>query len=286
MMSKIDLHMHSNHSDGEFSPKELVEIAYQKKISAMAITDHDKATANKEAEQYAKTKEIDYISGIEITVNPPEGVKELHIVGLFIDSENEEIKKISTKHREYAIETAKKIIEKLNILGYKISFEDLTKETQGEHFGRPFIAKILMEKYPDKFQERSQVFDELLGKNGKAFVMAKGTELNEAINMIHKAGGIAIVAHPWYLGENMIEILEKFISLGGDGIELDLPIKDSISSEMKLVLKKFVKEHKIIISGGTDFHRLEEGEKEIGDRGISKEEFLRLKEYHQKNGKL
>lgn len=284
-MRKIDLHMHSNHSDGEFSPKELVDIVSKKGIPAMAITDHDKATANKEAKEYAEEKGIEYISGIEITATPPEGVKELHIVGLFIDSENEEIKAIPEKHEKYAIATAKKIIEKLNDLDYEISFEELVQETKGEHFGRPFIAKILMKKYPEKFQERSQVFDELLGKQGKAFVLPKGTELNEAIEMIHNAGGIAIVAHPWYLGENMLKILEDFVSFGGDGIELDYSPKDSIPENTREKLDDFAKKHNLIISGGTDFHEIKEGGKEIGDRGISKEEFLKLKEYHQKNAK-
>jgi 3',5'-nucleoside bisphosphate phosphatase len=284
-MMKIDLHMHSNHSDGEFSPKELVEIASKKGIPAMSITDHDKVTANKEAEKYAKEKGIKYISGIEITTTPPEGVKELHIVGLFINSEDEEIKAIPEKHKEYAILTAKKIIKKLNNLNYKINFEELVQETKGEHFGRPFIAKVLMRKYPEKFQERSQVFDELLGKQGKAFVIPKGTKLNEAIKIIHNAGGIAIVAHPWYLGNNMLKILNKFVSLGGDGIELDYSPNDSIPENTKEILEKFVKEHNLVISGGTDFHNIGEGKKEIGDRGISEKEFLKLKTYHQKNAK-
>jgi hypothetical protein len=284
-MKKVDLHMHSTHSDGEFTPKELVELFSKKGISAMSITDHDKVSANKEAEEYAKEKGIEYIHGIEITTTPPEGVKELHIVGLFVDSENEELKSIAERHKKYSIETAKKIIYNLNGLGYDITFEELEAETKGEHFGRPFIAKILMKKYPEKFQERSQVFDELLGKQGKAFVMPKGTELDEAIEIIHNAGGIAIVAHPWYLGENMLEILNKFISLGGDGIELDYSPKDSIPENTIELLENFVKEHDLVISGGTDFHNLEDGKKEIGDRGISEKEFLKLKEYHQKNAK-
>jgi len=281
---KIDLHIHSNHSDGEFSPIELVNIVSNKKISAMAITDHDRVSANKEAEGYAKEKGIEYIHGIEITVTPPEGVKELHIVGLFINSEDYKIKNISERHKKYAVQTAKKIIEKLNNLGYKISFEELVNETNGEHLGRPFIAKILMDKYPDKFQERSQVFDELLGKKGKAFVLPKGTDLDEAIKIIHNANGIAIVAHPWYLGEKMMDILEKFVSFGGDGIELDYSPKDSTPLDIRQILENFARERNLIISGGTDFHRVGEG-KEIGDRGISEKEFLELKKYHQKYGK-
>jgi predicted metal-dependent phosphoesterase TrpH len=278
-MVKIDLHMHSTHSDGVFNPKELIDFAVKRKVPAIAITDHDKVTANKEAENYAREKGIEYVSGIEITATPPEGVKELHIVGLFVNSENDKIKNIWEKHKEYAIDTAKKIIKNLNDLGYEITFEELSKETKGENFGRPFIAKLLMKKYPDKFKERKQVFNELLGKEGKAFVPAKGEELEEAIKAIHDSGGVAMVAHPWFLGENMIKILKEFVLLGGDGIELDYKLREDISEETHKFLKEFVIEHNLIISGGTDFHEKKEGESEIGDFGLTKEEFRRLKEY-------
>lgn len=285
-MNKIDLHMHSNHSDGDFSPKELVNIVSKKGIPAMSITDHDTATANYEAELYAKEKGIEYIPGIEITITPPSEVKELHIVGLFIDSKNKKIKKIPKEHKKYAVKTAKEIIKKLNKLGYKISFKELYKKTNGKHFGRPFIAEILLQKYPNKFSGRSEVFDELLGKNGKAFVLPKGTELKEAIEIIHEAGGIAILAHPWYLESKIFDILKEFVSLKGDGLEIDYTPKETIQEGLREKLEVFAKRNKLVISGGTDFHKSEMGKKEIGDRGLSEEEFLYLKEYHQKNAKL
>jgi len=284
-MTKIDLHLHSTHSDGLLTPKEIIDYAIKKGISAVAITDHDKATANEEAKIYADEKGIEYVPGIEITITPPKGIRELHLVGLFIDSNNEEIKKINERHRRYAIVIAKKIIEKLNELNYEITFEELSKETEGEHFGRPFIAKILMRKYPEEFKERSEVFDKLLGKNGKAFILPKGTELDEAIKIIHNAGGIAIIAHPWYLGENMLQILEEFISFGGDGTELDYKPKETIPEKTREILEDFVKKNNLIISGGTDFHGNKENGKEIGDFGITKEEFSKLKEYWKNNQK-
>ncbi len=285
-MKKIDLHIHSNHSDGEFSPKELVDIVFNKKIPVIAITDHDKLSANEEAKKYSKEKGIEYISGIEITVTPPKGVRELHVVGLFIDPNNVKLKSLSEQHKKNSIETSKKIISKLNSLGYEINFKELEKETGGKHYGRPFIAQILMRKYSNKFKDRKDVFNRLLGKEGKAFVLPKATELKECIDLVHNAGGVAILAHPWYIGEKMIEILKKFISFGGDGLEIDPPTKDSIPKETKIILEKFAKENNLVISGGTDFHKLEKGQKEIGDRGISEKEFLKLKKYHQKNAKL
>lgn len=281
-MVKIDLHMHSTFSDGELTPEELVDYALDRGVLAIALTDHDRTEGNSIAQNYAKEKDLEFVPGIEITTTPPEGVKELHIVGLFIDSENEEIKKIPARHREYAIKNTKIMIEKINDLGYEITFEELLKETDGKHLGRPFIAKILMRKYPDKFPNRKIVFNELLGKQGKAFVRPQGTELSKTIKIIHNAGGIAIVAHPWYLGENMIEILEKFVLLGGDGIEVDHTPKETIQEDTRYQLEEFVKKHNLIVSGGTDFHKKEEGEKEMGDRGISKEEFNKLKKYNQR----
>ena len=84
----------------------------------------------------------------------------------------------------------------------------------------------------------------------------------------------------------MLEILNKFVSLGGDGIELDYGLKESLSENMKGILEDFIEKNNLIVSGGTDFHEKKEGEKEIGDLGISKKEFLKLKEYHQKNAKI
>jgi len=278
-MIKADLHVHSTHSDGELTPKQLIDYALEKGLSAISITDHDRVSANKEAQEYANEKGIEYIPGIEITATPPEGAKELHIVGLFINPDDKEIKNISERHRKYSIETSKKIIKNLNKLGYKITFEELVKETNNKHLGRPFIAKILLRKYPDKLKDRKQVFNELLGKEGKAFVKARGTEMKEAIKIIHNAGGIAIVAHPWHLGENKEKIIEEFISFGGDGIELAYQSKKSVPKKIIKPLRRFSKKHRLVISGGTDFHEKKPDKSDLGEYGLTKKEFQKLKDY-------
>jgi len=281
-MPKIDLHIHSNISDGQFSPTEIVDLAIEKTIPIIAITDHNDVRGVKEAIEYSKGKNIEVIPGIEITVAPPENCRELHIVGLFIDYTNKEILKLLGASKKNSIYTSKKIIQILNNLGYNILFQELLDETNGKHFGRPFIAKILMRKYPEEFKERREVFDKLLGKQGKAFVMARGTSLKESIEMIHNAGGIAIIAHPWYLGEKMKEIIKEFIKLGGDGIERDYEQKDSIPEDQGKILDELIEKYNLAVSGGTDFHEIKVSEKEIGDRGISSKEFESLKEYSSK----
>lgn len=277
---KIDLHMHSTFSDGELTPEELVDYAISKNIKAIALTDHDEVLGNEVAEKYSRNKDIEFVPGVEITITPPEGVKELHMVGLFIDYNDKNLQGIKEKHQRFTIDTTRKILSKLNELGYDISFEELFEKFGGK-LARPFIAKLLIEKYPNDFVDRKDVFNKLLGKDGKAFVRPKGTEMKDAIDMIHDAGGIAIVAHPWYLGENMIKILEEFVAFGGDGIEIDFTPKETISEDTRAVLGTFAKDKELLISGGTDFHKHEEGKKDIGDRGISEMEFAILKQFYE-----
>ena len=285
-MTKIDLHLHSTASDGKLSPKELIDLAIKKKVPAISITDHDTTLGNNEATEYAKNKDLEFIPGIEITITPPKNCLELHMVGLFINPDDKDLLKIPKRHRLYATFVVKKIIKKLNDLGYKISFEELLKETEGKHLGRPFIAQILMRKYPNEFIDRKDVFNKLLGKDGKAFVTPRGTSMKKAIEIIHNAGGIAIIAHPWYLGERMEKVINEFSKLGGDGVEVDYTPKESIPENMRERLKKVVKENNLVIAGGTDFHEVKENEKEMGDNGLSLQEFKRLKEYFQSKSLL
>lgn len=280
-MAKIDLHMHSKESDGKYTPSQLVDLAIKKKIPVIAITDHDIASGNKEAQDYAKNKPIIYVPGIEITSTPPEGVKELHIVGLFIDSENKEIKAIHNRHKKYAEEVINKIIEKLNNLGYKITFKEALEEAKEKNLSRPIIAELLIKKYPSEFKDRKEVFNKLLGKQGKAFVKSKGTSMKRAIEIIHNSGGLAFIAHPWFIETNMEKIIEKFVKLHGDGIEVSCTAKEMAGMEEKL--RKIAKEKNLLISGGTDFHEFEENEREIGDYGISLEEFEKIKGFTSKS---
>lgn len=276
-MKKIDLHLHSTASDGLLSPRALVDLAIEKKVLVIAITDHDSAQGVQEALKHAEKKPIEIVPGIEITVTPPAECKELHVVGLFIDPLDDSLANIKTTNRARVEEVVKEIIKKLNGYGYDIRFEELLAETGGEHLGRPFIARILMRKYPLEFKDRKDVFDKLLGQNGKAFVPPQATPLREAIALIHNAGGLAFIAHPWYLGSALEPTVEAFVAKGGDGIERDFAPKDTISPDIGARLDSLIKKYGLLVSGGTDFHGDESRPIELGERGISAHEFDRLK---------
>lgn len=283
---KIDLHMHTTASDGEKTPEEIVDWAIEKGLKRIAITDHEVTGGCSRAIEYAKDKGIEIVPGIEIGANIEEfEAYDIHIVGLFLDLENERLQELSGKLMEARKVQKQEIISVLNDLGYDISFEELVAEVEGENYGRPHIAKILMRKY-DEFGSVGQVFDELLGSGGKVDVVQWKDNVRNTIDIIHESGGIAVLAHPMLygssrFGQDIEKIVEYFVGCGGDGIEVDYLYENRISGDVNNNLvekaREFSSKHGLVVSGGGDFHR--EGEDfEIGDFGVSEEEFLELKE--------
>ena len=260
LIPMIDLHIHTNASDGEPSPKELIDKAISKGIKIIAITDHDSVSGIQEALDYSKNKEIEVVPGVEISCDEEEvGFFDVHILGLFIDHKNKELNDLLTKLKQERIIQKKEIIKKINDLGYDITFEELKKET-GDSFGRPHIAKILMRKYPN-FSSVSQVFSELIGKGKRAYVDQKKCLIKEAIEVIKKAGGIAILAHPAVFRlKDVPELIDLFLKSKGDGLEVYYPydkiynIDKKESEERMGLIKKIAEEKNLLISGGSDYH--------------------------------
>jgi predicted metal-dependent phosphoesterase TrpH len=281
---KIDLHAHTTASDGKLTPTELIDLAIKRGIKAMAITDHNNVDGIEEAIEYSKNKDIEFVQGIEFSANPGDLDKEIHIVGLFMDYNHGEIKKLIEKQREFGMAASKRVIKKLNELDYKITFEECVSEKNRTTFGRPTIAQVLMRKYPE-FKDSKQVFNELLGKEGKAFFKNEFASIEEIINVVHAGGGIVILAHPAYL-DDADKVIGEFIKLGGDGLEAECPYESFGEEAPKLrdKFRKIAEENHLVISGGTDFHEKTD-KTDLGDFGISDSEFSRMKEYRENSSK-
>ncbi|MBR9706101.1 PHP domain-containing protein [Candidatus Pacearchaeota archaeon] len=279
----IDLHTHTTASDGEYTPKEIIDYAVQRGLSAIAVTDHETINGLDSAIKSSKDKNIEFVPGIELGSRAPEiGLDDVHIVGLFIDPESEVMKNVSVELRQNRIVQKEKIIEKLNSLGYEITFEELDKEASGGSYGRPHIAHILMRKYPNEFSDTTSVFKKLLSADAKAYVPQKRLSIKEAIESIHQAKGIAILAHPALCFEKDLLVINRFIECGGDGIEVNYGYKGHEGWTQKdedYFIKKYRKiahDNDLLISGGTDFHSLPEFP-EVGINGVTKDEFEKLK---------
>ena len=286
---KIDLHIHSTASDGELSAEELVDLAIEKKLGVIAITDHEVVDGCLRAMEYAKGKNIKVVSGIEIGADEEElEMFDIHIVGLFLDLKNKELLKLSCDMMKSREIQKRKMVEKLREIGYDISFSEVKKEAGGVNYGRPHVASVLIRKYSE-FSEMRDVFDKLLGYGKLADVRQKKYDLKKVIDIIHGAGGVAILAHP-ILYDGFEEVVDRFVELGGDGIEVDYFYKNKRdvfgveSFDMVEIARRIARDKGLIVSGGGDFHRRSDSH-EIGDFGVSDSEFLMLRDFWREKWK-
>ncbi|MEK6876208.1 MAG: PHP domain-containing protein, partial [Nanoarchaeota archaeon] len=261
----IDLQNHTVASDGELTAEQLVDLAIEKKLSAIAITDHDSLDSLEPAIKYSKGKNIEIVPGVELSCDDPLfNYDKIDVLGLLIDFNNKGLNDLIGHIKNKREENKKLIIEKLKNLGYKIEYEDVKKMVKGT-FGRPHIAKYLLKKYPDKFTSVSDVFDKLIGHGKRAYLDTKGrVSIKDGIKIIQNAGGVAILAHPGvYPRKDSLKIIGYFIESDGDGIETyypyhiicpELKIDENGNQEMIKFYKKIAKSKKLLESGGNDYH--------------------------------
>lgn len=262
MSNLIDLHTHSIASDGSYTPSEIIELAIEKKLSVVALTDHDTVSGLDEFLSYAdKFTEITAIPGVEISVQMDNS--EVHIVGLLIDHKNEELGNFLSVIRDNRNNRNVQIIEKLQEMEYDITLQEVLDLAGGESVGRPILAKILIDK--GYFTETQDVFDCCLKRGAPAYCSRVLPDPSEAIGKIHKAGGIAIWAHPVYRRKNersyVRKTLNNLIRHGLDGIETHYTVYTPKQNKM---LNEIATELGLIKSGGSDFHGKNQPRIELG----------------------
>lgn len=240
----FDLHLHTTASDGSFSPSEIVELAAQKGIKTISITDHDTTDGIKEALQVASKLNIKVIPGIELSTKYKG--RSIDILGYHINY-LKELSGVLQKMRDHRYNRSQLIVNKFCELGMMITSDDVQKYTKGEVIARPHIAKAVVEKgYAKNVQE---VFDLYLGDGKPCAVDKMVLSPEEGINLIHNAGGKAVLAHPLLIQDD--EIVEELMQLPFDGIEVwhRQHRKEDINR-----YKSIAKEYKKIMTGGSDFH--------------------------------
>ncbi len=245
-MKKADLHIHTTASDGMLSPSEVVDWAVKKNLWAIAITDHDSILGIKEAIE--RSKEYDnilVIPGIELSSDYYE--EEIHILGYFIDYNNEELVNATRDLRESRLTRGKKMVEKLKETGIEISFEEVFELTDEVYIGRPHIARVLINKgYANSI---SDAFDKYLAVGKAAYAKRYKLSLRDSIDLIHRAGGVAILAHPGIIEKGLI--IEKVIDMGIDGIEIFHSKHDGGTINK---FREMSNEHNLVCTGGSDCH--------------------------------
>lgn len=251
MNKLIDMHTHTNYSDGEYSPKELIEKAKVAGINTLAITDHDTLEGLKNIPK--NIKGIKVIPGIELTAKVPKG--RMHILGYNIDINNKELNDQMSFLKTKSINSVISLIEQLK-KDYKIYFtyEEIKELVNYNHnLGRPDLARLLIRKgYVKTVQD---AFDKYLIKAyDKTRKVNKNLTYKECIQLITNSGGIPVLAHPHSLeldNEKLEKLIRKMIKLGLRGIEVYH--SKNTKAEEKFYLE-LADKYNLLISGGTDYH--------------------------------
>jgi predicted metal-dependent phosphoesterase TrpH len=266
----IDLHMHSTFSDGIYTPTQLVEMATQRKLVAMSVTDHDSLDGIPELVEAGCKFSMETISGVELS-SEFKG-RDLHILGYGVDAANAPFQEMLRRFRETRYKRGIKIIEKLNDLGVSIEPAEVLAKSGKGALGRPHIAAVLVEK--GIVSRTAEAFDKYIAEGGPAYVPKYKMTPEEAIEHIHGAGGLALTAHPGIFMENLAE-LDELVSKGFDGIEVYHP---SHNATRIAELEAFAAERNLVVSGGTDFHGFPGRDMPMGSVDIPYDVLRRLKE--------
>ncbi|WP_070000118.1 PHP domain-containing protein [Cellulosilyticum sp. I15G10I2] len=262
----IDLHVHSTVSDGSNTPKEIIRMAYEKKIKLLALTDHDNIEGLEEAKMEASRYNIEFLDGIEVSASYKTG-RLLHILGLGIDTKNASFLKTYTKFRKTREEKVENILRLINKQGISINIEELTEFAVGKYLDRQTIAKCLVKKgICMKVQEAWEKYlDPIAYEKGELL------EVDETIDMIKKSGGLSFLAHypkmiglAGYTEYEKEEHIKYLVSLGLDGIECYYP---SFSEEDTKYGEYLAKKYNLLCSGGSDFHGSNRPEVSLGSGG-------------------
>lgn len=256
-MHGVDLHTHSNISDGTFSPQQLVEAAVEKLVHTLALTDHDTMDGLVLAEEAAKNHEIKIISGVEISSqwSRPATKKNygVHIVALNMQNP-EPLQKALNQQKKIRAERSKQICDLLvPLIGEDIYIDVLAKVDHiPDRVTRTHIAKTLVEK--GIVTRAQQAFDKYIKEGKKAYVKFDGLSLEDTIQVIHESGGFAVLAHPTKYdlsATNIRYLIEIFAKFGGDAVELPPAIEPSSTRQM---VDRMIAEYDLKVSIGSDFH--------------------------------
>ena len=250
IMNIVDLHVHSTKSDGSYTPSELVTYALEKGLTAFALTDHDTTDGIDEALKAAEGKPIEVIPGIEFS-SEYEG-KDIHIVGLYIDYQSDFFKRRLVNFVNGRIIRNKEMCRRLTEHGMPVTYEELTSEFPDSVITRSHYAKYLLNHgYTKSLKE---AFDRYIGDNCPCFVPRKKITPMRAVEIILKAGGIPILAHPilYHMSDARLEKLVATLKdMGLLGIEA---VYSTYSPSEERQMRTLAAKYDLCISGGSDFH--------------------------------
>lgn len=247
-MHLIDLHAHSTASDGVLSPQELVRLAKDSGISVLAVTDHDTLEGLPMAMAEAARVGLQVVAGVEITAHV--GDLEVHILGHFIDPDDNRLAEFLASSRTDRIERARRMVEKLWALGLPLDMNEVLSRASGPSVGRPHVAQAMIRRgYVTSLKE---AFDRYLTPGKPGYVERSRIPASEVIHAIKEADGVPSLAHPRQYGRD--EIIPSLVQQGLMGLEVYHPEHDT---ESLFRYERVCLEYGLLAVGGSDYHGTE-----------------------------
>ncbi len=247
----IDLHTHTNCSDGTDSPRELVNKAIVQGLEVLGISDHDTTSSWKEARESLRGS-LKLALGSEISCLTDDGVS-VHMLGLLFDADHQEMQQVLEEIRDGRLPRMRKMIEKMRAEGMDISIEDVELAMPtGATMGRPHLADALVAKKIVK--SRDEAFVDLLHNESRFYVSHAAPTPADAIRLIRRAGGVAVIAHPFASHRGQIlkpEDFSELVAAGLNGIEVDH--RDQNPDE-RAMLRNIARELDLVVTGSSDYH--------------------------------
>lgn len=260
MTFRADLHVHSTFSDGTDTPKQLIDLAINAGLSALSITDHDTVAGYSEALPYAQEKNFPLLTGVEFSSthhNFP-----VHVLGYGIDLKSAALDALCQRHRTRRHNRNLAILERLRGMGIKIDESEL----EGHTVGRPHIAKLLINR--GIVGSIKEAFDRYLGEEKRAYVAGEPIPVEHTIDVIHEAGGKAVIAHPHLIKRR--PVVRQLLEMPFDGIE-GYYARFAPAQEKQWV--EMGEKKGWIITGGSDYHGDNKPFNHLGSSWVSKETF-------------
>jgi predicted metal-dependent phosphoesterase TrpH len=263
-----DLHLHTNFSDGTYTPEELVSQAAKHRLAAIALTDHDTVEGCERAAAACKALEIEFITGTELTAEQNDN--EIHILGYFLDTHNQKLLSEIAKFQAVRQSRIYEMVAKLNELNVPLKAEDVFALANCRSPGRPHVARALVQA--GLCGTLDEAFERFLKKHRPAWVPKAKMSALTAIELIHQANGLAVMAHP---GLNRTdEVIPDLVEAGLDGIECFHTKHSTAVSEHYL---EIADKHNLLVTGGSDCHGMSKGKPLIGTVRVPYEHVERLR---------
>lgn len=256
-MVEVDLHMHTTFSDGNLSPKDLVTLCAGRGLKVIAITDHDSTEGISEAMSAAEgLADLTVIAGVELSTDVPRS--EIHVLGYYLDPRQLDLQRDLKRMRDGREKRAQRMVERLDSIGVRVSWERVQELSGGGAIGRPHIAAAMVEK--GYVRTLRDAFDEYIGRNGPAYVERVKLTPVDAVQMLVNHGALPVMAHPIYsmTGDDaqgvagLKSTLSDLKEAGLVGMEV---YYGRYSPEQVDLLARMAEETGLIPCGGSDYHK-------------------------------